>query len=295
MRHRIDRMVADIDPGPGPGLTAGALELLDELTATPREPATVTRRLSRGPLRPRTAALLVTGSAAAVVMVGGLLPGGLGVTPSQADALDIERRGAFYVVTVKDLFADPKLYEAQLRERGLDIRMRVEPVPPAVEGGIFTWDTRMDGRSMEEIERSEEYVSAIRKPGACAVQWQCPIGLKVPVDFTGSATVTLGRKANQGERYTVLRPLQEVGEPLHCVPFLGRSVDLVRGLLRERGVTVGTYFDGKGSRSSVPGTWYVQEGHMSEAGKATLFVTPIPKRPEVPGPGMAGDPCPRPS
>ncbi|RJL29968.1 hypothetical protein [Bailinhaonella thermotolerans] len=298
-KREIDLLVAGIAPDPGPGLTAGAMELMDELTAAPPAPDPgPARRFSwsrlRSGFRVRLAVPLVAGLAAALVVLGWVAPGSFGPAPSQAEALEIQRVGQVYVITVKDLFADPKRYEAQLRRLGLNIRLRVEPVPPSAEGGIFPMYDGMNGRTNEELERDEDKLWPISRPGLCAEAGTCEIGLKVPVGFDEVATVKLGRKARPGERYTVLQPLQAAGGPLHCVPFIGKSVDLVRGLLGKRGITVASYFDGGSSRPSVPGTWYVHEGFMSEPGKATLFVSSTPKRPATPGgPDLSGDLCPR--
>ena len=50
-----------------------------------------------------------------------------------------------------------------------------------------------------------------------------------------------------------------------------------------------TFTDGHGTRSSVPGSWYVHEGVLSGPGRALLLVAPTLKRPDAPGPVLTSD------
>jgi hypothetical protein len=231
-------------------------------------------------IRTRIAAPLVAGFAAAVLIAGWLLPGTSHLGPRPAAALDIQRDGGYYIITVKDIFADPKRYETQLRDRGIDISISVVPVSPGLEGDVFPpFDMRINGLSSDEISRGGDLISPIERPGACAAAPTCTIGLKIPVDykpyadarFKGKAFIRLGRKGRPGERYQGFGQLNNPGEPLECVEFVNKPVSKVTELLRERHVTVATFaVPLKGSRTSVPGSWYVHEGWLIESGKALL-------------------------
>jgi hypothetical protein len=313
MKMDIDRMVAALvtdgaaglarDPafGHGPGLTPGARELLEEITADGAPDALADGPVRRRPARRRLAVALAAGLAGAAVVLSWIVPGafGLGSRPAAAAPLDIKQRGAFYIITVKDLLAAPERYEAQLRAHGLPLSLRVVPASPSVVGTIDgPFDPRYAGLSHERIARRADLISSIEGPGACATQNTCVIGLRVPVNYKvipsrqrGMSGITIGRAARPGERFQILAPLQALGEPLHCVRFIKRHVGRVTALLREHGVARAEFYDGTTMRSSVPGSWYVQEGFLSEPGKATLLVSPTKTRPDVPGPMMTGDLC----
>ncbi|GAA1537794.1 hypothetical protein GCM10009678_20220 [Actinomadura kijaniata] len=263
----------------------GSRELLDEITARPR-PAARPRRD-----RWRLAVPLTVALAAAAVLAGWLLPLGPALGPRPAAALDIRREGGFYIVTVKDAFAAPERYAAQLRARGLDIGLSVQPVSPSMEGMIFTpYDPRLNGVPEQERSRRPDAIVPIARPGACATADRCVIGVRIPVDYraykgpdyTGPAMISLGRRARPGERHRGFARLSTPGEPLACRAFIGRTVDQVTAMLRRRGVTVGVFaVPQKGSHPSVPGTWRVHDGWLTEPGKALLVADPAPP-PRVP-------------
>jgi hypothetical protein len=277
MKRDIDGLITQIAPDPGPGPTAGARELFDEITATDAKaavPETAPHAARR--IRRRFAPPLVAVLAAAAVAVSWLLPGGLGVGPRPASALDIRQEGGYYVVTVKQLFADPQRYEAELRSRGLDISLTVEPVSPGMEGMVAPpFDQRYNGLSFEQIARRKDLISSIQRPGACAASFRCTIGLKVPVGYKGKAHIMLGRKGRPGERFHAFGMLNNPGEPLQCVTYVNKTVAEVRPMLAAGHVTIATFaVPLKGSRTWVPGDWYVHEGWLTQPGKALLVAAP---------------------
>jgi hypothetical protein len=264
MKTDIDRLVAQIAPEPGPGLTPGARELLTEITATAR----AHRRPRFLRARPRLTLSLAAGLAAAAVVLSWLLPGALG--PRPAAALDIRREGSYYIVTVKDLFADPERYESQLRQLGLHITLRVAAASPSLVGTITYVDNKLQ---------------SIERPGACARRhgmpggdrW-CTIGLKIPVHYTRRTEVILGRAGRPGEVYWPLRaPIDEPGEPLHCVDYVNKTVAQVRVLLAARGLKMHAVSYWRGNPRTYD-SWYVHDGVL-EATETALMVansTPDP-------------------
>jgi hypothetical protein len=280
MKHDIDRVIAELAPVPCPGMTPGARELLQEIKAVP---AVQPRGVRSRRLPWRFAAPLVAAVAAVTLAVSWVVPDtlGFGSRPAAA-ALDIKREGDFYVITVKDLFADPEHYQAQLRNRGLDVMLKVSPATPSMEGVSMPWEG--DGPS--------ESIQAIEKPGDCFfLARTCTIGFKIPVGYTGKASISLGRRARPGERYSVLAPIDAPGEPLYCVAYARKSVDEVRRLLNERGVTEIGFATAKKTVDSVPGSWFVHEGVLSAPDRALLLVGPTLKRPDAPGPIMGNGFC----
>jgi hypothetical protein len=289
----IDDIISSAEPAhavPPPG--EGTRELLAEIMATPRRPAVTPRRESPRWFRRGLAVPLVAGLAAAALVVSWLLPGIFGLGPRPAAALDIKRDGDYYIITVKDAFADPKRYESQLQDLGLDISLEVVPVSPGLEGSVFPpFDMRTNGLSIEEISRRKDLVSPIQRPGACAESFSCTIGLKIPIHYKpfkgdgypGKARIRLGRKARPGERYQSFGQLNNPGEPLQCVRFVNKTVDQVRSLLTERGVTIAGFpVPLRGTWPSVPGSWYVQEGWLAQPGKAIVVAAPTRNRTPYP-------------
>jgi hypothetical protein len=282
----INEIVERLEPAHRvPPAGEGTRELLAEITATPRStrpgPAAGARAArSRRFARRRIAVPLVAAIAATVLVAGWFLPQASYLGPSQAAALDIRRDGGYYIITVKDVFADPKRYESQLRDRGIDLAIRVFPVSPSLEGNIFApFDMRANGLEFDEVARRPDLISPIERPGACAGALTCTIGLRIPVDyrpyrdarFKIEAAIGLGRKGRPGERYQAFGQLNNPGEPLQCVDFVNKPVSRVTSLLRERHVTVATIaVPLKGYRTSVPDSWYVHEGWLTGPGKALL-------------------------
>ncbi|WP_436763035.1 hypothetical protein [Streptosporangium sp. V21-05] len=132
--HRtIDRLVADIAPDPGPGMTPLAMELFEEITTAPAVAPAPPRRRHR-----RFAVPVVAALAASAVVAGWVLPPALGVGPAPASAApDIKREDDHYIITVKDLFADPDTYQSELKARGLDITLKLLPTSASRVRSVF--------------------------------------------------------------------------------------------------------------------------------------------------------------
>ncbi|MGW6500146.1 hypothetical protein [Nonomuraea angiospora] len=272
--HEIDRLVAGIAPDPGPGTTPIARELFEEITSVP----VPERRRSWFALsRPRRwAAVPVLATLAA------LLSFGVAQAPASA-ALDIELVDDHYVITVKDLLAEPEVYQRELRARGLDITLDLVPTSASLTGQIVVINDMDRLRSGNPVP-GDGPITTIDAPGPCERFAGCPVGLKVPVDFDKKAEVTLGRRALPGERYKMPPGIAMSGEPLHCVDYVNKSVAEISALLRERGVTPSYIQHGKRAAPSAPGDWYVHDGVMSADGQALLLVGAEPSTQRSPSP-----------
>ncbi|MFE3451305.1 hypothetical protein ACFXJ8_20510 [Nonomuraea sp. NPDC059194] len=277
MNADLDRVVAHLAPDPGPGLSDGARQLMHEIMEG--DPAPVAKP-SAGRWRPgwRLRLTAVGAVAAAVLGATWLGPSWLGLGPDPVAALDIKQEDGYYVITVKDLYADPDNYEAQLQAAGLDISLRVEPVSAAFEGQVFPTSGE---RYVTEFEPIEE-------PGDCGKVGGCPVGLKIPIGFKGSADIRLGRAARPGEKYRSITSFDALGEPMHCVPYMNKPVAEVREMLRQRGVTIEEFSVGDPNRqpgnsetkASVPDSYLVNGGSLTEPGKAMVSVWTAPMKEE---------------
>ncbi|MEU8194367.1 hypothetical protein AB0C10_11345 [Microbispora amethystogenes] len=289
MRRDIDHLLAGTAPAPGPGMTRGARELFEEITAHAAEEPTAAGA-EPGPGSPRRWRRWGLSVVAALVAALGLAgPGilGLGAGPAAA-ALDVRQDGGYYVVMVRDLYADPEVYQEQLRGLGLDVSLRLVPASPSLVGRIWEGAVR-GGEQTAEGGRRKDAIETI--DGCVTADFPCAIGLRIPVGYSKKIDITLGRRGRDGEQYTMLASIDAPGEPLHCTGFRGARVDRVVALLRSRGVPHAVFVTADGDRATVPGSWFVHEGVLRSAGTARLLVGPTHRRPDVPGPRMWGDDC----
>ncbi|GAA3679560.1 hypothetical protein GCM10022224_049740 [Nonomuraea antimicrobica] len=273
--HDLDRLVAGIAPDPGPGLTPLAGDLLEEITALPVPPPRAARRRWFAVPRPRRWAAVPV-----LALLTALLSFGVAQAPASA-ALDIERDGDHYVITVKDLMAEPNVYERELRARGLDITLRLWPTSASLTGQMFVLND-MDRLRAGKPVPAEGPITTIDSPQPCPRWGGCPIGLRVPVDFARRAEVVLGRRAAPGEQYQMPPGVAMPGEPLYCVDFVNRSVAEVTTMLRERDVRASYTSAGQDLRWSAPDDWRVHDGVMSADGLALLLIGPEPTTTERP-------------
>ncbi|GAA3568616.1 hypothetical protein GCM10022419_056760 [Nonomuraea rosea] len=277
MNNDIDRLVAGIAPDPGPGMTPLAAELLEEIISAPvaaaeavpnRGRTAAARR--RWPASPRRRWLAAPALAAVIAVV----TFAVGQTPAAA-ALDIEQVGDHYVITVKDLMADPRVYEAELKARGLDITLTLAPTSASLAGSLFVMNDSDKLRAGQPVP-AEGPITAIEAPGSCPRFGGCATGLKVPVGFDKKAEVILGRQAQPGEKYRMPPGIAMPGEPLYCVDFVDKNVTEIGTILKGRGVEPAFISHGRQAEPTAPGDWYVHDGVMSEEGKALLLVGPAP-------------------
>ncbi|GAA0925331.1 hypothetical protein [Nonomuraea longicatena] len=265
MRNDIDSLVARIAPDPGPGHTPLAGELLNEITSAP---VAETRSVPRRRRYLRLAAPVLAAAAAVATFAV--------IQAPAAAALDIERVDGYHVITVKDLMADPSVYESELKARGLDITLTVTPTSANLAGSIFVMTDDLDPLRSGEPVAAKGTITAISAPGPCHRFGGCPTGLKVPLDFEGKAEVILGRQAEAGEKYAMPPGIGMFGEPLYCVDYVNKNVADVNTLLRGRGVEPQFTVSGQQPQSAAPDDWYVHDGVMSAEGKALLLVGPDP-------------------
>jgi hypothetical protein len=267
MNQELDHIVARFAAEPVSDVSEGARELLREIVQN--EPAPAPRRASRR-LRLRLAIPAVALLSAAIMAVTWVMP-----NTTATAALDIRKEGGYYVIEIKDLYANPELYETQLRTFGLDITLRVVPTTAAFEGQVFP--TSPNHEYLTEIK-------GIYPPGPCDKLDGCAIGVKIPVGFKGTADVSVGRKARPGERYQSTTSWDAKGEPMQCVPYVNKTVAEIRPIMRERGVSVEEFMimdpNGKpgdfSMEDSVPDSYYVVGGSLNEPGKAMVMVTSSP-------------------
>ncbi|RBQ15558.1 hypothetical protein DP939_34865 [Spongiactinospora rosea] len=261
---KLDRMVAAIDPAPQaaePGAEASAL--FETIVATPVKGGR--RRVRRAVVIPLAAVLGAVAVVVGLAFVPADAPGG--IAPSAA--LAFQRVGDDWVVTIKDLYAEPERFAADFKARGFDIELMTGPGSPSVVGQLAMSETAEGTTPVKE-----ESVGCDSPGGGCTVSF------RIPADFKGSMRLGFARPAQAGERYEFAGRVDAAGELLHCVPFRGMTVDEVRGALAERGGSIEEFRVGERSDRAreVPGGWYVESAVPSLPGQVLAWAQPDPPR-----------------
>jgi hypothetical protein len=270
--------------------TVGALaEDIMRSVATPvaDEPNATRRAAQHGgarPLRLRKR-LLIGVPVAAALAVGGLIatsigapgqhlgPVSVGPPKAQAAALEFTRHGGYIDVIVRNPVADPKRYRAEFAKYHLNIGLTLVPASPSIVGTLVA----------ETLSADAGPLTPITALGRCFTGGSgdvCPVGVRVPVSFHGSATLVFGRAARPGEVYETTGEATARGESMYGLHFEGKTVTAVLAMLAGRGITVpswrveraaGCYTE---ARRSVPAKWLVYGAVPFAPAKVLLWAAP---------------------
>jgi hypothetical protein len=249
-------------------------DLIARITATPYQ-ATARGSAARAPSMTRRLAIGLPAAAAVVAAAlvitssgqPGHHPGPAAVHPAKAELLSFTRHGRYIEVIVRDPLADEKKYNAEFKAHGLHITLSLVAASPSLVGTLVYFDGS----------------SAIRPITAIGKCWtggggsQCPVGLRVPIRYHGTASLVFGRAARPGERYETTAPATMRGEVLYGLHVVGRRVAAVLAMLRKRHVVVGEYNYQNRKRGGmlarrVPLNWFVYSADPWAPGQVMLFV-----------------------
>ncbi|MCG5217605.1 hypothetical protein [Streptosporangium sp. KLBMP 9127] len=280
----------------GQATGTGARTLLAAITATP--PAPAPPRASRMRLR-LTVGALVTGVAATTAIV---IPGLLAeenATVYANSAIELERDGDEYVARIKDPFADHRRYTEAFSAVGIKMDIRLVPVSPSAVGKMTQIGSSggSPGRPQPLSGGSE------CEDGETT---DCPIVVRLSVDYSAHGWIKIGRAARPGESYQNAGSAARKGEALEGVAVReGRKVSEILPEAGERGLAViysvvrvtppgkaGEAGGGPGpsgaalsfepiSADKVGPGWRVWDAEAVKAGAVRLLVTPgpLPKNP----------------
>jgi hypothetical protein len=246
-------------------------DLLAAILATGDLPA-APARTRRPVLRLAVPALAVTGILAAVAVTTVGLPGSDDDAPR---ALSVTDLGDAVIVRVVDPLADPKRYNKEFKELGLDIKVTMVPVSPPKVGRLAFYDMSLDtdGSKIHTIEAGENC-----PPTMTSADPECQPGVKVLKSFTGEVTISFGRAARQGETYQYMSSSAgDKGEVLAGVPVRNKTVAEVLPMLAARGLTVQGYLwdsddpQHPNEGESVPGSWYVHDVGLHSPGVVSIW------------------------
>jgi hypothetical protein len=173
----------------------------------------------------------------------------------------------YIIATVTDPYAAQASLDAAFKQAGLDIEVTLVPASPSAVGTVVAISGPSKGPQIEALTGGS-CVTGGGGPG------RCPIGVKIPRDFTGSAAITLGRPAKSGEQYESTNDAFAPGEVLHCSRLLGKTVAVASAELANRGITV--EWRGENGDTQPPPNEYVADGAPIGPGIVLLFAQPTP-------------------
>lgn len=241
---------------------------------------------------PAAGALAVAGLIAAALTGPGQQVGPVTVGPPRAQAavMSVTRHGGYLDVIVTNPLADARKYREEFAKLGLNIKLTLVPASPSLVGTLVYAETPASIKPITAVGKCWE------GGGASA----CPVGVRVPLDFKGSAVLTFGRAARPGELYETTGPVTAKGEAMHGMTFIGKTAAAVIAMLASRHVTVGNYWFQNAkcegvNRRSMPGSWYVSGADPFAPGEVSLQVSKAWPAASCTAPPSLATPTPSPS
>lgn len=248
--------------------------LLREITSTPRplaadeQNAATTRqrgmrsRASRRPLLVLAASAIAAGVAVAVLVLNSAVQ----TQPARAAVSFRTAADGELVATVRNPFAAEKQLDAAFAAHGLHITVSLVPVSPSLVGTVVYSSDNGGNDAIQTIGH-----------GPCLTGGGgCPIGLKIPSNFTGRGYITLGRPAKAGESYESTASAFAPGEALHCSGLFGARVSAAMSVLHARGVTVAQWRVANKVTSTAPAHNYVWQVDPVTARTVRVWTEPTP-------------------
>jgi hypothetical protein len=152
-------------------------------------------------------------------------------------------------------------------------------VSPSLVGTVVAVGGTQLGGSSQAIN---DGIQTLVGPDGCAdPDAGCAVGLKIPRDFTGQATIYVGRPAQPGETYDSANSAFAPGEALHCSGLLGTQVSTALPKLARYNVTVEWAHTDAANNTTVdqtppPATYYVWNATPTAPGTVTIDARPTP-------------------
>lgn len=173
----------------------------------------------------------------------------------------------YIIARVTDPFAAQASLNAAFQQAGLDLKVTLVPASPSAVGTVVFIDESAGAPQIEPLTDGK-CVTGGGGPG------HCPVGVKIPRDFTGSGYITLGRPAEPGEDYESSNDAFAPGEILHCSGLIGKTVAVASSELAKRAISIQWREDGSSKQPSPDE--YVVDSIPNNANSVFLFVDPVP-------------------
>jgi hypothetical protein len=180
----------------------------------------------------------------------------------------------YIIATVADPFAAQSSLNAAFKAAGLNIVVTLVPASPSIVGTVTSMSEPSDGPQIQTLVGG----SCVTGGGGVG---GCPIGLKIPRDFTGAATITLGRPAASGEDYVSTTSAFAPGESLHCSGLLNEQVTTALPQIKADNITAywgNDPFPANGNDTQTPpsGDEYITDANPVAAGVVWFRTQPQP-------------------
>ena len=248
-------------------------DLVSQIIATPPGSPVIRRRRGRVPRRGMLlgASLAAAAAAAAValVLVGSASPAAKPLPAAAARALAFTVKDGYITVIVKNPYADPAWYNADFKKYHLNVTLRMRPVSPSLVGQVIFTDESPSGAGKQITTITAKGCQADGGSG-------CPVGIRVPLNFSGQYDVYFGRAARPDEQYTTVGSAFAPAEALHGMKYIiGQPLSTVLTELGSRHLTAVLHLpraSGLESPGQSPGPWYVWGATPYAPGKAMLWL-----------------------
>jgi hypothetical protein len=179
------------------------------------------------------------------------------------------------IATVTDPFAAQSSLNAAFQAAGLNIVVTLEPASPSLVGTLLGMGGPSSGPQIQPLDGG----------GTCVTGsgGTCPIGVKIPHNFTGSGEIELGRPA---KAYVSTTSAFAPGESLHCSGLLNQQVSHALPTIQADNITA--YWgdnpfplspnSGPGTDTQSPptGTEYITEANPVAAGAVWFDTSSTP-------------------
>jgi hypothetical protein len=235
------------------------------------------RHTTRRRLLALAAVPVAAGVAAATLVMtpashGGANPAYHNATTTTAQPLAFIVGNGSITVLVRNPLADPSRYRAEFAKHHLNITLKLVPVSPSLVGTLIY----SDGSSLATITAKGRCYTG---GGGSA----CPVGVRIPAGFHGSADLVFGRAARPGEQFMSTASAFAPGEAMHGMRVTGMTVSQVLAELHARNITVPVFHYDRNNDGAllrqVPGNWHVYDAAPWAPGQVMLWVGPTVKQP----------------
>jgi hypothetical protein len=277
-RNDINQMVAGLRPLRTDVLsrlpeTAGAEDLLQRILATDAAQPSMAR------IRPKPRPSRVLAVAATVALLGASLwvASSMIIRPKDALAVTFGERKGYISAVFTDPAAAKETIDAAFAKRGFDIHVSLVPASPSLVGTVG---------AMSEDPLAQQHDIKVLYDTGCWTEGggqRCPIGLLIPKDFAGHASIEVGQAAQPGKTYELGNQAFFPGEDLHCSGIAGMTVEQAMPVLQDLGVRVmwrsmdQSIDDVRGIDPSAVAHQYVQyDGETVASGLDWVWVSPTP-------------------
>jgi hypothetical protein len=210
-----------------------ALVPIDGIFSGPRQAIESRSSMDRF-ARPLVAAAAAAALVAVLVVVGQSV-----VSPDKAKAAGFHfvRSGGYVYATIDDPSAPTASMQAAFDEANLNITVTMLPSSPSLAGTIGFMDVPPSFEPIYGPKDSCLSDGALTDAGNL-IYTRCTIGVRVPTDFSGTASIKVNGIPPAGQPYETGADAFAPGELLHCSPIrLGMTVAEAVPILQKLGVT----------------------------------------------------------